>query len=691
MTLVLVGYLALAALTGFALTFVSRMPWQLEGRLAMGIALGLSAAAMLTWLVAIPFGMSGWMVLAGAVLMVAMVAACLRFTEWRQPLRGEAMAMARRWRRFQALPLLLVLVPAGLFFVPFYLHALEMRPDGLWAGYVNIWGDWCTHLSMAGYLSHARDLLPPQNPFFTGVKLTYPFLPDLFSGMLLHLGLDLPASLPLASAIMSLALVVIFFSTAARFTGSNWAAMLGTMVFFLSGGLGFLLLFGEIHPSSAGVLAWLGDFGNQVLHPSIARSTGSYEYTLDRKVGYQWLTPILAYLVPQRTTLFGFSLGLFALSVLWYGRSQRSRREMVIAGVVLGLTPLFHASTYFDLMLVVGGICAIDVAWPTVLRAFGREGSLKLPLPHWAAFFAPALALGLPQVFLILPPAGYHPQFLTLEPGWLSGWSLPQGLYQSGPLSGLLTPPSTDYRLTPVVFWLLNTALLIPLALLSLYARTWGKPGLRRFLLPAWILFLLPNFVILQPWDWDNTKWFIWWAILASMLAGLVLFQLFRRGPAFALLAIGLLAATTFSGFLDVNRASQKDLANVSFRLLDNDELAVAAWARQDTPQDTIFLTGWKNDHPILTMSRRAEVMGYPGWLWTWGLSQPVQRQQDVVSMYRGDDTSAALLKQYRVSYVVIGPQEQGPEIRANVPYYQNQFPMVYQSPTGEYQVYKIS
>jgi uncharacterized membrane protein len=84
-------------------------------------------------------------------------------------------------------------------------------------------------------------------------------------------------------------------------------------------------------------------------------------------------------------------------------------------------------------------------------------------------------------------------------------------------------------------------------------------------------------------------------------------------------------------------------------------------------------------------------VMGYPGWLWTWGLSQPVQRQEDVVTMYRGGDRSAALLQQYGVRYVVIGPQEQGPEIRANVPYYQNQFPMVYQSPTGEYQVYKIS
>ena len=157
-----------------------------------------------------------------------------------------------------------------------------------------------------------------------------------------------------------------------------------------------------------------------------------------------------------------------------------------------------------------------------------------------------------------------------------------------------------------------------------------------------------------------------------------------------AVLAIFLFVATTFSGLLDVTRASQPNLPNVSFQLLDNDELAVAAWARHDTTGNAIFLTGWKNNHPILTMSRRAEVMGYPGWLWTWGLSHPEYRQRDVVAMYAGNDTSAHLLTQYRVNYVVIGPQELK-EIGANVVYYQTRYPMVYQSPAGEYQIYKIS
>ncbi|HEV1998830.1 MAG TPA: hypothetical protein VGR61_11955, partial [Candidatus Dormibacteraeota bacterium] len=172
MILLLVGYLTLAAAAGFMLTFVSRMPWQLEGRVSAGVVLGLSAAAMLTWLAAIPLGMSGGTVLVGALLLVIAGAVCVRFTRWRSELRGEWVAMLRRWRTRQALPLALVVGLALVFFVPFYTHALEFKPDGLYAGYVNIWGDWCTHLAIAGYLSEAHHLLPPDNPFYSGVKLT---------------------------------------------------------------------------------------------------------------------------------------------------------------------------------------------------------------------------------------------------------------------------------------------------------------------------------------------------------------------------------------------------------------------------------------------------------------------------------------------------------------------------------------
>ncbi|GAC1583389.1 MAG: hypothetical protein NVS3B24_22080 [Candidatus Dormibacteria bacterium] len=657
MIVVLVGYLFLAAATGFMLTFVSRMPWQLEGRLAAGVALGFAAAAMLTWLAAIPIGMSGVSVALGALLLASCLAACVRFAAWREPLALEWGALRARWRTRSVLPLVLLVTIALVFFVPFYMHALELKPDGLYAGYPTIWGDWCTHLAIAGYLSHAQHVLPPDNPFFSGVKLTYPFLPDLFAGILLHLGMGLEGALPLASAVMSLALVLVFFATAQRLGGDHWAAAIAVVLFFLGGGLGFLNILKDVHPTQAGIFPALGALVNAVIHPL-------REYTLDRATGFQWLNPILAYLVPQRATLYGFSLGLIVVSLAWYARGTGRRRDFLLGGLLLGLMPLQHANSYFDLALFFTGVAVVD-AGAAVARGAGRAR-----VGQWATFLVPAAVIGLPQVLLILPPAAYDHSFLRLQLGWLS------------------TTP--DYQLNVVLFWLLNTALLIPLAIGAFFLNRAGKPGLLRFLAPAWLLFLLPNLVILQPWDWDNTKWFVWWAILASILGGLVIAQLGRRGPLFAGVALVFLVASTASGAIDVGRASQPRLPNVSYRLLSTDEINVAAWARGNTPGSAVFLTGWQNNHPILTMSRREVVMGYPGWIWTWGLPDN-HRQADVVAMFHGGPGTEALLRKYRVAYVVIGPEEldgrYGPG--ANLGWWESTHRVIFRS--RDYQVFSAA
>ena len=672
MIFVLVGYLALAAGAGFMLTFISRMPWQLEGRVAAGVVLGLSEAAMLTWLAAIPLGMSGATVGVGALLLLIAGGACMRLTSWRSALEGEWVSMLRRWRTRQALPLGLLVGLALVFFVPFYTHALELKPDGLYAGYVNIWGDWCTHLAIAGYLSDAHHLLPPDNPFFSGVKLTYPFLPDFFSGALLHLGLGLEASLPLASGIMSLALVVLFYSTAQRLAGDRWAAAAAVLVFFMSGGLGFLSLFHDLHPVQPGIAGDLGALVASIVHPMHACGSNPQqlcEYTLDRSVGFQWLNPVLAYLVPQRSTLFGFALGLIVVSIAWYARSSGRRREFLVAGLLLGLMPLLHASSYFDLALFFSGLAALDVTVAAVAHRDDTSRAIRSAL-NWAYFLVPAAVIGAPQVLLILPPAAYNHSFLRSQFGWMS--------------------VTTDYHLNVVVFWLLNTALLIPLALTAYFMGRGGKPGLMRFVVPAWLLFILPNLVILQPWDWDNTKWFAWWAIFAAILAGVVIAQLGRRGPVPGALAVLLLLATTASGGLDLVRASQRDIPGVSYRLLTTDELHVAAWARGNTPEAAIFLTGWQNNHPILTMSHREVVMGYPGWIWTWGLNDD-HRQADITAMFRGMPGTDEMLRKYRVSYVVIGPEEMdaqnGPG--ADLAYWQSHHRLVFQS--QDYQVFSVA
>ena len=46
----------------------------------------------------------------------------------------------------------------------------------------------------------------------------------------------------------------------------------------------------------------------------------------------------------------------------------------------------------------------------------------------------------------------------------------------------------------------------------------------------------------------------------------------------------------------------------------------MASWAGSETPLDSVFLTGWQNNMPILTLDHRVEVMGFPNWLGSWDI-----------------------------------------------------------------------
>ena len=118
------------------------------------------------------------------------------------------------------------------------------------------------------------------------------------------------------------------------------------------------------------------------------RAGGPYEYTLDRELNFQWLNPVLAYLVPQRTTLLGFSLALIVLLLVWTAtRESLTWPAYLFAGVVAGLMPAFHVHAW-------GTVVALSAFWFLFTRR--RE---------WIAFFVPAVALALPVLVWMWPPA----------------------------------------------------------------------------------------------------------------------------------------------------------------------------------------------------------------------------------------------------------------------------------------------
>jgi hypothetical protein len=640
--LVLAGCLV----AGFGITYLSGVALTFEERIAYGTVLGGMALASVSFV----FSMVARDVTAATVLIataIAGAAGCLITFRQRSMLAADVADLRERWSRplgtaGHPWPLMAIFLACAAWTVHFLHQAWTYRSDGLYAGYVNIWGDWAAHLTFAGSFAYGHNF-PPQFPIDPGNHLGYPFMMDFLAANLVPLGSSLPASLVLTSGLLGLAFPAVMYLAALRFAGGRAAAAIAVAAFLLSGGLGFIYLIGDIDKLGVGALVHL-----------------PREYTLNRDLNYQWLNPVLAYLVPQRTTLFGFSLALIVLLLLWLAvRERLGRTVFLFAGVVAGLTPAFHVHAY-------GTIVALAVFW----AAFNRRR-------EWIAFFVPALVLGLPVLAWLWPPASTCIARSSnlpycLQPGWMSynDWTR-DGLAWFAP----------DF----VWFWIKNTSVLIPLIISAQVLNRWIPTRFGTWFAPMWLWFIVPSIVILAPWEWDNTKFFIFFALFGSIMAGAFLAGLYKRGPEAAFLASVLLVLLVLSGTVDLVRASDYNVS--SYQLIDARGLQLADWVRANTPSDAVFAVADDHNSPIPTLTGRRILIGYPGWLFTYGLADYIQKGTDDKLILAGDPSAPDLIRKYGVTYVLIGPQELDPAVGANAAYWAQHGQLVYDN--GEYRVYR--
>jgi hypothetical protein len=613
------AFLAACAAAGFGITYLSGVALNLEERIVFGVVLGAMAVAVFSFVPSLAArDVTVLTVLLGFGICV-LVAAFALFRARGQLAADWGEARSRWQSPFRSgshpWPLLAVLLVCGAWTIHFLHQAYLYTPQGLYTGYVNIWGDWAAHLSFTGSFAYGHNF-PPEYPIDPGHRLGYPFMVDFLAADLIPLGLSLTEAVTATSAMLGLAFPAVLYLAALRFTAGRAAAAIAVFVFLLSGGLGFVYLFGDIQKYGLGIIAHL-----------------PREYTLGRDVNLQWLNPVLAYLVPQRSTLFGFSLALILLVILWVALRERlGWRPFLFAGLVAGVMPVFHVHAY-------GTVVALSALW----ALFNRR-------VEWLAFFIPAVAIGGPIVLWMLPPAntsicGDLPAFYgyCVQPGWLafSDWQR-NGWW-------LFIPDV-------VWFWIWNTSLLLPLLIAGQALLRWFPTAFPKWFAPMWLWFVVPNIVVLQPWVWDNTKFFIFWVLLGSAVAGGVLAGMLRRGRVATIVAVVALVLLGLSGSLDLMRASDFSVSSVQFT--DAGGLKVAEWVRRNTSPAAVFAVADEHNSPIPTLAGRRELIGYPGWLWTYGLADYVLKGEDDIRILKGDPAALELVRKYGIDYVMIGPQE---------------------------------
>jgi hypothetical protein len=622
-------YLLACIAAGWAVTYWSGAPLRLEERVVFGMVLGPMSSTMATLLLALVLGASELVILAGLVLVL--VLGGIAVWRQRQLVVDDARDLGDRWGRpfkdsGHPWPLVAILAVSWPYTIHVLRQAYVFAEDGLYAGHLSSWADWSAHSSYAGAFSTASRL-PPDLPVASGEPFRYHFMVDLFAGNLSRLGISLQSALELSSLVLAFAFPLVLYLVALRLTGSRAAAALTVPVFLLAGGLGFTYFFADLDQKGFSVLRNL-----------------PHEYAGMWDRNYQMNNTITGHLYPQRPALFGFSIALIAVALLWQARKEWRVAGFVFAGVLVGLTPLFHGFAFVTMVSLGGSLALLDRR---------RE---------WLGFLVPAVALALPAVLWLMPPESA----IRWHPGWLA-W--------------------TDAKRESLLwFWLKNTGVFIPLLVFAHARRGVLPEGLGRFLVPIWLWFLLPNLLVFHPWEWDNTHYFVYWQLFGSIIVATGLVWLARLHGTGRVLAAACLVVLTFAGALDVLRLG--DFNTTAIKLATKDGIDAAAWVRENTSPGAVFALAPVNDEPVLVLGARPVVAGYPGWIWDLGVKDWSRRIDDVKRILRGQDDSVQLLKRYDVDYLVIGPIELNVDHGANVGFWRERANSVYSN--AEYEIFDV-
>jgi hypothetical protein len=428
--------------------------------------------------------------------------------------------------------------------------------------------------------------------------------------------------------------------------------------------MGWLLLFDRAGTNEKGLFGVLMD-----LPPS---------FTVIPETTWRWGNAVSALLVPQRGFLMGLPLATIAFTQWWIATDKTrpkptpetkkktraaakqktvwqepqeqtllplNTRRMIAAGVAAGFLPIVHAHSFVVVMAMAGCLALLQIRW--------RE---------WFAFFAVASVIAIPQLlWSTMHSAVDASTFFAWEIGWDHGQE------------------------NPVYFWFKNTGVFIPLLLAAVLIKQGSYIVPRRlliFFLPFTLCFIIPNFVKMAPWIWDNIKVLYYWWLASAPLVALLLARLWQQGRIRRIIAALLFVLVILAGALDVAGIAFR---SIKYQVYDADGVRFAELIKAQTAPRSMFVHAPVHNTPVFLTGRRS-LMGYPGHIWTHGL-QFVQREGEIKRIYLGMPDAEQLIRNYGIEYLVLGPHE-----RAVNPV-NDQFISRFQKvgEVGEYALYKIN
>jgi hypothetical protein len=659
----------LVTLSGTVATYLYDENASFGARLCAGAALGLSALGLVGFVVASFIGLSGLAILFSTVICcspLALLTDQAILNRFKYDL-DRVLIFTRQLTRpdWSAIGYFLFYAATALILWKVFSRAVIEDSTGMSTGLLNNFGDLPFHLSVITSFAFGNNF-PPEDPTYAGVRFTYPFISDFVSAIFVRCGADLRESMFIENYILGLAFVGLIHRWALVMLRDRLAAIITPLIVLLNGGMGWTLLFSKAGTNEGGLLGVLMD-----LPPS---------FTVIPETTWRWGNAISALLVPQRGFLMGLPLATIAFTQWWIANDKTSRaftpvnadpklkkktraverqksiwyedtatrfslntRRMIAAGVAAGLLPLVHAHSFVVVMAMAGCLALIQRRW--------RE---------WFAFFAVASVIAIPQLlWSTMHSAVNAGSFFAWEVGWDHG------------------------KENPIVFWLRNTGIFIPLIFAAILNRGEGYLVPKRlllFYLPFTLCFIVPNVMKMAPWIWDNIKVLYYWWLASAPLVAILLARLWRQGAIRKVIAALLFVCVTLAGALDVAGIA---LRSDPYHVFDAAGLKFAELVKSQTAPRALIVHAPVHNTPVFLTGRRS-LMGYPGHIWTHGL-EFVQRESEIRRIYLGAPDAEQLIRNYHIEYAVVGPQEE--KINANEQFF-TRFEKV--GEVGGYKLFKI-
>src|SRR5256714_2436616 len=303
----LVSRIAIAS--GTLLTYAYDEGAPLASRLSGGACIGFAAMALVGFALALLFGLTPYTIgLTAALLLLPVLLLKSRpiRNQIDQDINQVLKAISRASSKPDRWAFIYFLFYAGTAIVMWLVfdRALLEKPQGIYTGVLNNYGDLPFHISVITRFAFGQNY-PPEDPTFSGVRFTYPFLTDFVSAMFVRCGASLRNSLFIENWIIGVALVGVLHRFGLRLLRNRTAAILVPVLVILNGGLGWAMLFGDVNKSDAGVFHVLMNIQH------------SYTILPDVTQGWRWGNAVTSLLVPQRGFLLGIPLAVIVFTQWW--------------------------------------------------------------------------------------------------------------------------------------------------------------------------------------------------------------------------------------------------------------------------------------------------------------------------------------------------------------------------------------